>query len=77
MRGRVPARAVAAGAAAVTVAAGLGVRTVADGDLAKYAGDALYTVLVCALVALCAPAPGRSWWRARGWRSAGPSSCSS
>lgn len=35
--------------------AGLGVRTVADGDLAKYAGDALYTVLICALVALCAP----------------------
>ncbi|MFG2672945.1 DUF2809 domain-containing protein [Streptomyces sp. NPDC048445] len=55
MRGRVPARAVAAGAAVVTVAAGLGVRTVADGDLAKYAGDALYTVLICALVALCAP----------------------
>ncbi|MBO0918951.1 ribosomal maturation YjgA family protein [Streptomyces laculatispora] len=49
------ARAVAAGAAVVTVAAGLGVRTVADGALAKYAGDALYTVLVCALVALCAP----------------------
>ncbi|MGN5636972.1 DUF2809 domain-containing protein [Streptomyces sp. AC154] len=45
----------AAGAAVVTVAAGLGVRTVADGDLAKYAGDALYTVLICALVALCAP----------------------
>ncbi|WP_371776775.1 DUF2809 domain-containing protein [Streptomyces sp. NBC_01438] len=49
------ARALAAGAAVVTVAAGLGVRTVADGDLAKYAGDALYTVLICALVALCAP----------------------
>ncbi|MGW0673284.1 ribosomal maturation YjgA family protein [Streptomyces sp. NPDC002746] len=59
MRGRGPSarrtRALAAGAAVVTVAAGLGVRTVADGDLAKYAGDALYTVLVCALVALCAP----------------------
>ncbi|NED79768.1 DUF2809 domain-containing protein [Streptomyces sp. SID11233] len=55
MRGSVPARAVAAGAAVATVAAGLGVRTVADGDLAKYAGDALYTVLICALVALCAP----------------------
>ncbi|MFJ1926894.1 MULTISPECIES: DUF2809 domain-containing protein [unclassified Streptomyces] len=59
MRGHGPgarrARALAAGAAAVTVAAGLGVRTVADGDLAKYAGDALYTVLICALVALCAP----------------------
>ncbi|MEE4489782.1 DUF2809 domain-containing protein [Streptomyces sp. BE230] len=49
------ARAVAAGAAVLTVAAGLGVRTVADGAVAKYAGDALYTVLVCALVALCAP----------------------
>ncbi|MCX4770658.1 DUF2809 domain-containing protein [Streptomyces sp. NBC_01260] len=53
--GATGARAVAAGAAVVTVAAGLGVRTVADGALAKYAGDALYTVLVCALVALCAP----------------------
>nr|WSW67570.1 DUF2809 domain-containing protein [Streptomyces sp. NBC_00995] len=49
------ARGVAAGAAVLTVAAGLGVRTVADGAVAKYAGDALYTVLVCALVALCAP----------------------
>ncbi|MEV0575556.1 DUF2809 domain-containing protein [Streptomyces sp. NPDC050392] len=46
---------VAAGAAVVTVVAGLGVRAVADGAAAKYAGDALYTVLVCALVALCAP----------------------
>ncbi|MFF1921875.1 DUF2809 domain-containing protein [Streptomyces sp. NPDC058221] len=49
------ARAVAVGAAAVTVAAGLGVRTAGDGAAAKYAGDALYTVLICALVALCAP----------------------
>ncbi|MBW5253874.1 DUF2809 domain-containing protein [Streptomyces poriferorum] len=49
------ARGVAAGAAVLTVAAGLGVRTVADGAVAKYAGDALYTVLVCALVVLCAP----------------------
>ncbi|MFE9818916.1 DUF2809 domain-containing protein [Streptomyces sp. NBC_00236] len=48
-------RGVAAGAAVLTVAAGLGVRTVADGAVAKYAGDALYTVLVCALVVLCAP----------------------
>lgn len=58
-RGRGPRayrrRLAAAGAAAVTVAAGLGVRAVAEGDLAKYAGDALYTVLICALVALCAP----------------------
>ncbi|MEW1691005.1 DUF2809 domain-containing protein [Streptomyces sp. NPDC091265] len=49
------ARFAAAGAAALTVAAGLGVRTVADGAPAKYAGDALYTVLICALFALCAP----------------------
>ncbi|MGW0940502.1 ribosomal maturation YjgA family protein [Streptomyces sp. NPDC002666] len=59
MSGRGPsarrARGVAAGAAVLTVAAGLGVRTVADGAVAEYAGDALYTVLVCALVALCAP----------------------
>ncbi|MFD3971789.1 DUF2809 domain-containing protein [Streptomyces cyaneofuscatus] len=49
------ARVVAAGAAVVTVAAGLGVRAGADGAFAKYAGSALYTVLLCALVALCAP----------------------
>lgn len=53
MRGS--SRVVAAGAAAVTVAAGLGVRAGADGAFAKYAGSALYTVLLCALVALCAP----------------------
>ncbi|MEW1627706.1 DUF2809 domain-containing protein [Streptomyces sp. NPDC089173] len=49
------ARVAAAGAAAVTVAAGLAVRAGADGAFAKYAGSALYTVLLCALVALCAP----------------------
>ncbi|MFD4761360.1 DUF2809 domain-containing protein [Streptomyces sp. NPDC058439] len=49
------ARAVAAGAAALTVAAGLGVRAVADGPVAKYAGDALYTVLICALATVIAP----------------------
>ncbi|WP_329832454.1 ribosomal maturation YjgA family protein [Streptomyces sp. BE133] len=49
------ARAVAAGAAALTVAAGLGVRAFMGGDVAKYAGDALYTVLICALVAVIAP----------------------
>ncbi|WP_326767087.1 DUF2809 domain-containing protein [Streptomyces sp. NBC_01591] len=49
------ARAVAAGAAVLTVLAGLGVRAFMDGDLAKYAGDALYTVLICALVAVLAP----------------------
>ncbi|MFE2291181.1 DUF2809 domain-containing protein [Streptomyces sp. NPDC059452] len=46
---------VAAGAGVVTVAAGLGVRAVGDGAFAKYAGSALYTVLLCALVAFCAP----------------------
>ncbi|MEU0127706.1 DUF2809 domain-containing protein [Streptomyces sp. NPDC006289] len=48
-------RAVAAAAALATVAAGLGVRSVAGGDLAKCAGDALYTVLVHAVVVLLAP----------------------
>ncbi|MFI7387337.1 DUF2809 domain-containing protein [Streptomyces sp. NPDC049813] len=41
--------------AAVTVAAGLGVRAWTGGDVAKYGGDALYTVLVCALVVVAAP----------------------
>lgn len=48
-------RAVAVLAAGLTVAAGLGVRGVAGGDVAKYAGDALYSVLVYALVVLAAP----------------------
>ncbi|MFF3731699.1 DUF2809 domain-containing protein [Streptomyces sp. NPDC002476] len=48
-------RMTAAGAAVLTVAAGLGVRAVAEGDVAKYAGDALYTVLICALVLVAAP----------------------
>ncbi|MFJ3876012.1 DUF2809 domain-containing protein [Streptomyces sp. NPDC090077] len=43
-------------------AAGLGLRAVADGSVAKYGGDALYTVLVLALVVLAAPrlAPPRA-----------------
>lgn len=49
---------VAAGAAMLTVAGGLGVRAVAGGDVAKYAGDALYTVLIHALVVLIAPRTG-------------------
>ncbi|MFE7039207.1 DUF2809 domain-containing protein [Streptomyces atratus] len=49
------ARAVTAGAAVLTAIAGLGVRAFANGDVAKYAGDALYTVLICALVAVIAP----------------------
>lgn len=42
-------------AALVTVAAGLGVRSTASGDVAKYAGDALYTVLIHTLVVLLVP----------------------
>ncbi|WP_107087843.1 MULTISPECIES: DUF2809 domain-containing protein [unclassified Streptomyces] len=53
-------RPAAAGAAVVTVGAGLGLRAVAaDGvvadGVAKYGGDALYTVLLLALVVLAAP----------------------
>ncbi|MEU9041690.1 MULTISPECIES: DUF2809 domain-containing protein [unclassified Kitasatospora] len=53
--GNLRARTAAGAAAVVTVAAGLGVRAVAGGDVAKCAGDALYTVLVYALVVLVAP----------------------
>ncbi|WP_069171268.1 DUF2809 domain-containing protein [Streptomyces griseus] len=45
----------AAAAAVLTVGAGLGVRVLAGGDLAKYAGDALYTVLIHAVVVLLVP----------------------
>ncbi|MCX5308724.1 DUF2809 domain-containing protein [Streptomyces sp. NBC_00160] len=45
----------AAGAAVVTVGAGLGLRAVATGSTAKYGGDALYTVLLLTLVVLVAP----------------------
>ncbi|MGW3246123.1 ribosomal maturation YjgA family protein [Streptomyces sp. NPDC001070] len=48
-------RLVAAGAAVITVGAGLGLRAVAEGNIAKYGGDALYTVLLLALVVLVAP----------------------
>ncbi|MFE2540920.1 ribosomal maturation YjgA family protein [Actinacidiphila glaucinigra] len=48
-------RLVAAAAAVLTVGAGLALRAVADGDVAKYGGDALYTVLLLALVVLAAP----------------------
>lgn len=48
-------RLAAAGAAVVTVGAGLGLRAVATGDVAKYGGDALYTVLLLTLVVLVAP----------------------
>ncbi|GAB2464520.1 ribosomal maturation YjgA family protein [Streptosporangium sandarakinum] len=42
-------------AVAVTVAAGLGIRAVTGGWFGKYAGDALYTVLVHALVVAAVP----------------------
>ncbi|MET8897508.1 DUF2809 domain-containing protein [Streptomyces albogriseolus] len=55
-------RLAAAAAALVTVGAGLGLRAVATGDVAKYGGDALYTLLVLTLVVLLAPrsAPARA-----------------
>lgn len=42
-------------AAVLTVATGLGIRSTATGAVAKYAGDALYTVLILTLVVLLAP----------------------
>ena len=47
-------------AAVVTVAAGLSVRSILDGDLAKYAGDALYALLIFWLVLVVAPRT-RAW----------------
>ncbi|WP_411098466.1 DUF2809 domain-containing protein [Streptomyces sp. x-45] len=48
-------RLVAAAAAAVIVGAGLALRAVARGEVAKYGGDALYTLLLFALVLVVAP----------------------
>lgn len=46
----------AAGAGALVVTgAGLALRSMATGDVAKYGGDALYTLLLLALVLLAAP----------------------
>ncbi|MFE3878948.1 DUF2809 domain-containing protein, partial [Kitasatospora sp. NPDC059146] len=55
LRNGLTVRLPAVAAALVTVAAGLGVRAVLTGEVAKYAGDALYTVLVYALVVLVVP----------------------
>lgn len=52
---RARTRLAAAGAALVTVGAGLGLRAVAAGNPAKYGGDALYTVLIFALIVLAVP----------------------
>jgi hypothetical protein len=43
-------------AALLTIAAGLGIRLLWDGPFAKYAGDALYTVLIYLLLVLAWPA---------------------
>ncbi|WP_326699202.1 DUF2809 domain-containing protein [Streptomyces sp. NBC_01754] len=51
----VAVRAAAAAAAVLTVAAGLGVRSAAGGEVAEYAGDALYTVLIHTLVVVLVP----------------------
>ncbi|MFD6446522.1 DUF2809 domain-containing protein [Promicromonospora sp. NPDC060204] len=56
-------RAAPAAAAVLTVAAGLSLRSVLTGDLAKYAGDALYALLIFWLVLVVAP-------RTRGWVAA-------
>ena len=56
-------RAAPAAAAVLTVVAGLSVRSVLTGDLAKYAGDALYVLLIFWLVLVVAP-------RTRGWVAA-------
>ncbi|MEU8617084.1 DUF2809 domain-containing protein [Streptomyces sp. NPDC048623] len=48
-------RLVACCAALLTVAAGLGIRSAASGVVAKYAGDALYTILVLTVVVSVAP----------------------
>ncbi|WP_330298243.1 DUF2809 domain-containing protein [Streptomyces sp. NBC_00503] len=53
MRARTRTAAVAA--AGLTIGAGLGLRAVAAGDVAKYGGDALYTVLLLTLVVAAAP----------------------
>ncbi|MEV6409855.1 hypothetical protein AB0M58_44370, partial [Streptomyces bobili] len=49
---RAGTRLAAAGAAVVTIGAGLGLRAATAGNVAKYGGDALYTALLLALVVL-------------------------
>ncbi|MFE2289379.1 DUF2809 domain-containing protein [Streptomyces sp. NPDC059443] len=55
MRRHTRTRTAAVAAAGLTIGAGLGLRTVAAGDVAKYGGDALYTVLLLTLVVAAAP----------------------
>lgn len=54
-RARARRRLAAAAAALVIVGAGLALRAVAAGEVAKYGGDALYTLLLFALVLVVAP----------------------
>ncbi|MFJ9825782.1 DUF2809 domain-containing protein [Streptomyces sp. NPDC101160] len=69
LRARLGTRLMACSAALLTVAAGLGIRSAASGVVAKYAGDALYTLLVLALVVLVAPRvrPAVAAWVALGF----------
>lgn len=63
--GPVRSRLPGAAAAILTVAVGLLVHTYGDGWLAGYVGDALYTVMVYALVVAVRPAIGpavAAWW---------------
>ncbi|MFI6321175.1 DUF2809 domain-containing protein [Nonomuraea sp. NPDC050556] len=48
-------RLITALAALLTVGAGLGVRALLDGPFAKYAGDALYTVLIYLIIVFVGP----------------------
>ncbi|WP_232246681.1 ribosomal maturation YjgA family protein [Kitasatospora mediocidica] len=50
-----PTRLAAAGLTVLTIGAGLGVRAVVSNDVTKYAGDALYTVMVYTLIVLVLP----------------------
>ena len=50
-----PTRLAAAGFTALTIGAGLGIRSVTTNDVTKYAGDALYTVMIYTLIVLVMP----------------------
>ncbi|MFF1442472.1 DUF2809 domain-containing protein [Streptomyces sp. NPDC058295] len=53
--GQIRTRLLAVGAALLTVVAGLGLRAGVSGGVAKYGGDALYTILIFTIVVLVAP----------------------
>jgi hypothetical protein len=54
-------RIAAAGAAVLTIGAGLGIKAITTDEVTKYAGDALYTVMVYALIVLVAPRARQPW----------------